>query len=120
MLLAQIKEGADVAKQLIETSNSYGFAALALMVLYLSIVVGAVIHFVKVVCPERDARIAAHCKLAECMTTMTEQDIRQTALLEQQATWNGKIDSKLSDIKDIAGASKCEARNLSRTTKESA
>ena len=114
MLLAQVKEATDVAKQLIETSNAYGFAAVALTVFFLTVSLGAVVHFMKVVIPERDARVKAHEKLADCMTLMTEQDIRQTALLEQQAVANGEIKSKLSDIKELAGQSKCEARIFAR------
>ena len=109
MLLAQTREAADVASKLIETSNQYGFAALALMVFFLTVCLGAIVHFVKVVVPERDARVKAHEKLADCMTVMTEQDIRQTALLEQQAVANGEIKSKLSDIKELAAQTKCEA-----------
>ena len=114
MLLAQTREAADVAKQLLETSNQYGFAALALTVFFLTVCLATIIHFVKVVVPERDARVKAHERLAECMTVMTEQDIRQTALLEQQAVANGEIKSKLSDIKDSVGQSKCEARVFMR------
>lgn len=114
MLLAQITESTEVVNKLIETSNAYGFAALSLMVFFLTVCLGAAIHFIKIVIPERDARVKAHEKLADCMTVMTEQDIRQTTLLEQQSISNGEIKSKLSDIKDIASKSHCEARVFMR------
>jgi hypothetical protein len=115
MLLAQIQEGTELAKQVLKTSSDYGFAAFALMVLFVTVAIGAAIHFVKVVCPERDARIKSQEKVANCMTVMTAQDIRQTALLEQQAVANGEIKSKLSDLKELASQSKCEARIFARS-----
>lgn len=69
-LIAQVSEGVDLAKQALKAAEPFGFNAIMVMVMFATIVFGLTIHFLKVVIPEKEARI----KQSERLTTCHEQN----------------------------------------------
>jgi len=116
MLLAQISEAMQTANKVLDKSAEYGFLGYALAVVYLTMIGGLGLHFWKVVLPERDARIKSTQSMSECLTTLSQQSIKTTAVLEAQEELLQKLDGRLSTIENTVEQRRCEWReaNLPR------
>jgi len=72
-LIAQV----ELARDAVKAAEPYGFPAVAFMILFVTMVSGLLIHFNKVVIPERDSRE----RQSERLTACHEQNTKNMAML---------------------------------------
>lgn len=72
-LIAQV----ELARDAVKAAEPYGFPAVAFMILFVTIVGGLSIHFVKIVIPDREARE----RQSERLTSCHEQNTKNMAML---------------------------------------
>ncbi len=100
MLLAQAQEIAKAATKELERAAEYGFAAYCLVLFFLVVIGGMLVHFWFIVRPDQKQRLDSLKTQDECLTTFATNYAVQTQLLSQ-------IDSRLSAIGKELPATKC-------------
>jgi len=105
MILAQIKEAADIAQRQLDKAAEFGFEAYVLLFVLMSVVAFILIHFYYIVRPDTEARRISQKSQDECLSTFATNYAVQTQLLNE-------IDAHLSDIGRQVGLNKVKINQL--------